>query len=133
MTIKVGINGFGRIGRIVFRAAEERADIQMVGINDPLDVDYMAYMLSMTRLTAVSRPVQAKDGHLIVAGQTIRVTAERDPATLNGTKSASRRRRSNWLVLTDETARKGIAAGAKKVVLTWSSKYTTPRLLWVLT
>jgi len=83
MTIKVGINGFGRIGRIVFRAAQERSDIEIVGINDLLDADYMAYMLKYDSTHGrFNGTVEVKDGHLVVNGKTIRVTAEKDPANL---------------------------------------------------
>ena len=85
MTIKVGINGFGRIGRFVFRASIYRPElgIQVVGINDLLPPDYMAYMLKFdTMHGAFQGKVEVKDGNLIVNGNTIRVTAERDPANL---------------------------------------------------
>lgn len=83
MTIKVGINGFGRIGRIVFRAAQKRSDIEIVAINDLLDADYMAYMLKYDSTHGrFDGTVEVKDGHLIVNGKKIRVTAERDPANL---------------------------------------------------
>ncbi|XMR52942.1 type I glyceraldehyde-3-phosphate dehydrogenase [Escherichia coli] len=83
MTIKVGINGFGRIGRFVFRLAAERADIEVVGINDLIDVDYMAYMLKYDSTHGRFKgTVEVKDGNLIVNGKTVRVTAERDPANL---------------------------------------------------
>ena len=83
MTIKVGINGFGRIGRIVFRAAQKRSDIEIVAINDLLDADYMAYMLKYDSTHGrFDGTVEVKDGHLIVNGKKIRVTAERDPANM---------------------------------------------------
>ena len=81
--IKVGINGFGRIGRFVFRAAQEHNDIQIVGINDLLDVDYMAYMLKYDTMHGQFKgTVEVKDGNLVVNGNVIRVTAERNPADL---------------------------------------------------
>ncbi|EGP04962.1 glyceraldehyde-3-phosphate dehydrogenase, partial [Pasteurella multocida subsp. multocida str. Anand1_goat] len=83
MAIKIGINGFGRIGRIVFRAAQHRDDIEVVGINDLIDVEYMAYMLKYDSTHGrFDGTVEVKDGNLVVNGKTIRVTAERDPANL---------------------------------------------------
>ena len=128
MTIKVGINGFGRIGRIVFRAAQERSDIEIVAINDLLDAEYMAYMLKYDSTHGrFNGTVEVKDGHLVVNGKKIRVTAERDPANLKwndvGVDVVAE---ATGLFLTDETARKHIQAGAKKVVLTGPSKDDTP-------
>ena len=83
MTIRVGINGFGRIGRLVFRAAQERNDIEIVGINDLIDVEYMAYMLRYDTMHGQFKgSVEVKDGKLVVNGKSIRVTAEKDPANL---------------------------------------------------
>ena len=128
MTIKVGINGFGRIGRFVFRAAFERSDIEIVGINDLIDVDYMAYMLKYDSTHGRFKgTVDVKDGNLIVNGKTIRVTAERDPANLKWDAiGAEVVAEATGLFLTDDTARKHITAGAKKVVLTGPSKDATP-------
>ncbi|GAC18835.1 type I glyceraldehyde-3-phosphate dehydrogenase [Paraglaciecola arctica] len=128
MTIKVGINGFGRIGRFVFRAACERNDIEVVGINDLLDVDYMAYMLKYDSTHGRFKgTVEVTDGQLIVNGKTIRVTAERNPADLAWDAiGADVVVESTGLFLTDETARKHIEAGAKKVVLSAPSKDATP-------
>lgn len=128
MTIKVGINGFGRIGRIVFRAAQERSDIEIVGINDLLDAEYMAYMLKYDSTHGrFNGTVEVKDGHLVVNGKTIRVTAEKDPANLKWNEvGADVVAEATGLFLTDETARKHIQAGAKKVVLTGPSKDSTP-------
>jgi len=128
MTIKVGINGFGRIGRIVFRAAQERNDLEIVAINDLLDADYMAYMLKYDSTHGrFNGTVEVKDGHLVVNGKTIRVTAERDPANLKwGEVGVDVVAEATGLFLTDETARKHITAGAKKVVLTGPSKDNTP-------
>ena len=81
--IKVGINGFGRIGRLVFRAAVKNPNIQIVGINDLIDVDYMAYMLKYDSTHGrFDGSIEVKDGKLVVNGNAIRVTAERDPANL---------------------------------------------------
>jgi glyceraldehyde 3-phosphate dehydrogenase len=128
MTIKVGINGFGRIGRFVFRAACERNDIQVVGINDLIDVDYMAYMLKYDSTHGrFNGTVEVVDGNLVVNGETVRVTSERNPADLKWDAiSADVVVESTGLFLTDETARKHIEAGAKKVVLSAPSKDATP-------
>lgn len=128
MTIKVGINGFGRIGRFVFRAAIERNDIEVVGINDLIDADYMAYMLKYDSTHGrFNGTVEVKDGHLVVNGKTIRVTAERDPANLKWDEiNVDVVVEGTGLFLTDETARKHITAGAKKVVMTGPSKDKTP-------
>ncbi|WP_434137444.1 type I glyceraldehyde-3-phosphate dehydrogenase [Photobacterium leiognathi] len=128
MTIKVGINGFGRIGRFVFRAAQERNDIEVVGINDFIDVDYMAYMLKYDSTHGrFNGTVEVKDGNLVVNGKTVRVTAERNPADLKWDAiNVDVVAEATGLFLTDETARKHIEAGAKKVVLTAPSKDATP-------
>ncbi|AXW88026.1 type I glyceraldehyde-3-phosphate dehydrogenase [Lonsdalea britannica] len=128
MTIKVGINGFGRIGRIVFRAAQERSDVEIVAINDLLDAEYMAYMLKYDSTHGrFNGTVEVKDGHLVVNGKTIRVTAERDPANLKWNEAGvDVVAEATGIFLTDETARKHIQAGAKKVVLTGPSKDSTP-------
>lgn len=128
MTIKVGINGFGSIGRIVFRAAQKRSDIEIVAINDLLDADYMAYMLKYDSTHgSFDGTVEVKDGHLIVNGKKIRVTAERDPANLKWDEvGVDVVAEATGLFLTDETARKHITAGAKKVVMTGPSKDNTP-------
>ncbi|MEG7488203.1 glyceraldehyde 3-phosphate dehydrogenase NAD-binding domain-containing protein, partial [Enterobacter hormaechei] len=128
MTIKVGINGFGRIGRIVFRAAQKRSDIEIVGINDLLDAEYMAYMLKYDSTHGrFDGTVEVKDGHLVVNGKTIRVTAEKDPANLKWNEiGVDVVAEATGIFLTDETERKHITAGAKKVVLTGPSKDNTP-------
>ncbi|MFD2166724.1 type I glyceraldehyde-3-phosphate dehydrogenase [Thalassotalea euphylliae] len=128
MTIKVGINGFGRIGRFVFRAAQERQDIEIVGINDLIEVDYMAYMLKYDSTHGrFNGTVEVVDGNLVVNGKTVRVTAERDPAQLKWNDiDVDVVVESTGLFLTDETARKHIEAGAKKVVMSAPSKDATP-------
>lgn len=128
MTIKVGINGFGRIGRFVFRAAFERNDIEIVGINDLLDVDYMAYMLKYDSTHGRFKgTVEVKDGQLVVNGKKIRCTSERDPANLKWNEiGVDVVAEATGLFLDDATARKHIQAGAKKVVLTGPSKDATP-------
>jgi glyceraldehyde 3-phosphate dehydrogenase len=128
MAIKIGINGFGRIGRFVFRAACERDDIEVVGINDLLDADYMAYMLKYDSTHGQFKgTVEVQDGQLIVNGKTIRVSAQRDPANLAWNEiGAEVVVEATGLFLTDETARKHIQAGASKVVLSAPSKDDTP-------
>ena len=81
--IKIGINGFGRIGRLAFRIATQRENIQVVGINDLLDVDYLAYMLKYDSVHGqFDGTVDVKDGKLIVNGNEVRITAERHPEDL---------------------------------------------------
>ncbi|MFC4699656.1 type I glyceraldehyde-3-phosphate dehydrogenase [Glaciecola siphonariae] len=128
MAINLGINGFGRIGRLVLRAAAERSDINVVAINDLLDVDYIAYMLKYDSTHGrFNGSVEVKDGHLLVNGKTIRVSAERDPANLAWNDVAvDVVVESTGLFLTKETAQKHIDAGAKKVVLSAPSKDDTP-------
>ena len=128
MAIKIGINGFGRIGRNVFRAAALRNDIEVVSINDLLDVDYLAYMLKYDSVHGrFDGDVQVVDGKLVVNGKEVRVTAERDPAAIAwGDVDAEVVVESTGFFLTDETARKHIEAGAKKVVLSAPSKDDTP-------
>ena len=83
MAVKVGINGFGRIGRLVFRAACDKPEIEIVAINDLIDVEYMAYMLKYDSTHGkFSCDVEVKDGQLIVNGKPVRVTSEKDPANL---------------------------------------------------
>ncbi|MEQ9377489.1 MAG: type I glyceraldehyde-3-phosphate dehydrogenase [Imperialibacter sp.] len=126
--VKVGINGFGRIGRLVFRAAINNPSIEIVGINDLIEPDYMAYMLKYDSTHGLFKgEVSVKGGNLVVNGQTIRVTAERDPANLKWNEvSAEYVVESTGLFLTKETAEKHIAAGAKKVVMSAPSKDDTP-------
>jgi glyceraldehyde 3-phosphate dehydrogenase len=126
--IKVGINGFGRIGRLVFRAAQTRNDVEIVGINDLIDVNYMAYMLKYDTIHGhFTGTAEAKDGKLIVNGKTIRVTAEKNPADLKwGEIGADYVVESTGLFLTKEKAQAHIDAGAKYVVLSGPSKDDTP-------
>ncbi len=128
MTIKVGINGFGRIGRLVFRRAQELDDIEIVGINDLIDVNYIAYMLEYDSTHGrFNGTVEVKDGNLIVNGKSIRVTAERDPKNLKWDEvGAEYVLEATGLFLTDEKARTHIEAGAKRVVLSAPSKDATP-------
>lgn len=126
--IKVGINGFGRIGRLVFRAAQERDDIEIVGINDLLDVDYMAYMLKYDTMHGQFKgTIEVVEGALVVNGKKIRVTAEMDPANLKWNEvGAEYVVESTGLFLTREKAEAHIKAGAKRVVMSAPSKDDTP-------
>jgi len=126
--IKVGINGFGRIGRLVFRAAMQRDDIQIVGINDIIDVDYMAYMLRYDTVHGQFKgTVSVEDGKLIVNGQAIRVTAEKNPADLKWSDiGAEYVVESTGLFLTKEKCQGHLDAGAKRVVMSAPSKDDTP-------
>ena len=128
MTIRVGINGFGRIGRLVFRAAQKRDDIEIVGINDLIDVEYMAYMLRYDTMHGkFDGTVEVKDGKLVVNGKAIRVTAEKNPADLKwGEIGAEYVVESTGLFLTKEKAQGHIDAGAKYVVMSAPSKDDTP-------
>ena len=126
--IKIGINGFGRIGRLVFRVAAERNDVEVVGINDLIDVNYIAYMLKYDSVHGRFKgEVEVKDGKLVVNGKAIRVSAERNPVDLKWNEiEAEYVVESTGLFLTKETAEAHIAAGAKKVVLSAPSKDATP-------
>jgi len=126
--MKIGINGFGRIGRLAFRAAIERSDIEVVGINDLVEPDYMAYMLKYDSTHGPFKgTIAVEGGHLVVNGKTIRVTAEKDPANLKwGEVGAEIVIESTGLFLTQETAQKHIDAGAKKVVMSAPAKDDTP-------
>ena len=126
--IKIGINGFGRIGRFVFRQAVAKGNIEVVAINDLIDVDYMAYMLKYDSTHGkFDGEVEVKDGQLVVNGNVVRVTAERNPADINwGAVEAEYVVESTGLFLTKETAQGHIDAGAKKVVMSAPSKDDTP-------
>ncbi|GAB4163800.1 MAG: type I glyceraldehyde-3-phosphate dehydrogenase [Winogradskyella sp.] len=122
--LKLGINGFGRIGRIVFRATVKRPDVDVVAINDLLDVEHLAYLLKYDSVHGrFDGTVEVKDGHLVVDGKTVRVTAERDPKNLKwdevGTDIVAE---CTGIFTTLETAQYHIDAGAKKVVISAPSK-----------
>ncbi|OZV68599.1 type I glyceraldehyde-3-phosphate dehydrogenase [Winogradskyella aurantia] len=122
--LKLGINGFGRIGRIVFRATVKRSDVDVVAINDLLDVEHLAYLLKYDSVHGrFDGTVEVKDGHLVVDGKTIRVTAERDPKNLKwdevGTDVVAE---CTGIFTTLETAQYHIDAGAKKVAISAPSK-----------
>ena len=126
--IKVGINGFGRIGRMVFRASQTNENIQVVGINDLLEVDYLAYMLKYDTVHGkFDGTVEVKDGKLVVNGNEIRVSAERNPADLKWDEvGADYIVESTGLFLTKDKAQLHIDAGAKYVVMSAPSKDDTP-------
>jgi glyceraldehyde 3-phosphate dehydrogenase len=130
--IKVGINGFGRIGRLAFRAAILRNDIEIVGINDLIDVEYMAYMLKYDTVHGGFKgTVAVKDGHLVVNGNTIRVTAEKDPANLKwGEVGAEYVIESTGLFLSRDKAEAHLKAGAKRVIMSAPSKDETPMFVY---
>jgi glyceraldehyde 3-phosphate dehydrogenase len=133
MAIKVGINGFGRIGRMVFRAVyKEFKDIEIVGINDLLDADYLAYMLKYDSVHGrFGGTVSSEAGAMIVDGKKIRLTAERDPANLKwGDVGADIVIDSTGFFLTEEGCQKHIDAGAKKVVMSAPSKDKTPMFVY---
>ena len=126
--IKIGINGFGRIGRLVFRAAMDKNDVEIVGINDLISVDYMAYMLRYDTMHGQFKgSIEVKDGNLVVNGHSIRVTAEKDPANLKWDEvGAEYVVESTGLFLTKEKAEAHLKAGAKRVVMSAPSKDDTP-------
>ncbi len=119
MTVKIGINGFGRIGRLAFRAAIARDNVEIVGINDLIDVDYMAYMLKYDSTHGEFKGTAiAKDGKLVVNGKAIRVTAERNPADLKWSEvGADFVIESTGLFTTVDKALAHLTAGAKKVII----------------
>ncbi len=128
--IKIGINGFGRIGRLVFRAACKHDNIEVVGINDLVPVDYMAYMLKYDTMHGKFEGTvdcNVEKSQLIVDGHVIRVTAEKDPANLKWNEvGAEYVVESTGLFLTKEKSQAHLAAGAKYVVMSAPSKDDTP-------
>jgi glyceraldehyde 3-phosphate dehydrogenase len=128
MTIRIGINGFGRIGRLAFRRAVTLADVEVVGINDLIDRDYLAYMLRYDSTHGrFQGEVAVENGQLVVNGQVIRISAERDPNNLKwGEVGADYVLESTGFFLTDDSARAHINAGAKCVVMSAPSKDATP-------
>ena len=126
--IKIGINGFGRIGRLVFRASIDRPNVQVVAINDLIDVDYMAYMLKYDSTHGIFKgDVSVKNGKLVVNGNEIRVTSEKDPANLKWDEvGAEYIVESTGLFLTKEKAQGHLKAGGKKVIMSAPSKDDTP-------
>lgn len=132
MTIRIGINGFGRIGRMVFRAAQDFDDIEVVGINDLLDPEYLAYMLKYDSVHGRFKGDVAVEGSTLkVNGTNIRLTAERDPSALKWDAiDVDVVIESTGLFLTKETAQKHIDAGAKKVIMSAPSKDDTPMFVF---
>jgi len=125
---KVGINGFGRIGRLVFRASLKRDDLEVVAINDLIDVEYMAYMLKYDSVHGrFDGTVDVQDGMLVVNGRKIRVTAEKEPRLINwGAAGVEYVVESTGRFLTKELSQGHIEAGAKYVVMSAPSKDDTP-------
>ena len=132
MAIRVGINGFGRIGRMVFRAAQDFDDVEVVGINDLLDPEYLAYMLTYDSVHGRFKGEISVEGNtLVVNGKPIRLSAERDPAELKWNEiNVDVVIESTGLFLTKETAQKHIDAGAKKVIMSAPSKDDTPMFVY---
>ncbi|MBP9186698.1 MAG: type I glyceraldehyde-3-phosphate dehydrogenase [Bacteroidia bacterium] len=126
--MKIGINGFGRIGRLVFRAAINNPKVEIVGINDLIDVDYMAYMLKYDSTHGrFNGDVAVEGGMLVVNGKKIRVTAERDPANLKWDEiGAEYIVESTGLFLEKDKAALHIKAGAKRVIMSAPAKDDTP-------
>ena len=126
--IKVGINGFGRIGRLVFRAIQGKKNIQVVGINDLLDVDYIAYMLKYDSVHGkFDGTIEVKDGKLVVNGNEIRISSERNPADLKWNEvGAEYVVESTGLFLSKDKAQGHVDAGAKYVIMSAPSKDDTP-------
>ncbi|MGB0273772.1 MAG: type I glyceraldehyde-3-phosphate dehydrogenase [Flavobacteriaceae bacterium] len=123
-TLKIGINGFGRIGRMVFRASLNRDDIEVVAINDLLDVEHLAYLLKYDSVHGiVDASVEVSDGQLVVNGKTIRITAERDPKNLQWDAiGATIVAECTGIFTTLDMAQSHIDGGAKKVVISAPSK-----------
>ena len=128
MTIKVGINGFGRIGRLVFRRACTLANVEVVAINDLIDVDYIAYMLKYDSTHGrFDGDVRIENGQLVVNGKAIRITGERNPADLRWSEvGVDTVLEATGLFLTDASARAHLQAGARRVVMSAPSKDDTP-------
>ena len=128
MSIKVGINGFGRIGRMVFRASLNHPEIEIVGINDLCPADYLAYMLKYDTMHGIFKgTVEATENAIVVNGKEIPICAERDPANLPwGKLGAEYVVESTGLFLTQEKAAGHLKAGAKKVIMSAPSKDSTP-------
>ena len=122
--MKIGINGFGRIGRLVFRATVNRPDVDVVAINDLLDVEHLAYLLKYDSVHGrFDGDVEVKDGHLVVNGKVVRITAERDPKNLKWDEvGADVVAECTGIFTTLDTTQYHIDAGAKKVVISAPSK-----------
>ena len=118
-TLKIGINGFGRIGRMVFRAAAKRQDVEVVAINDLLDIDHLVYLLKYDSVHGnFDGTVQIQGENIVVNGKTVRITAERDPRALKwDAVGASIVAECTGIFTTKEMAQTHIDGGAKKVVI----------------
>ena len=123
-TLKIGINGFGRIGRMVLRASLKKENVEVVAINDLLDVEHLAYLLKYDSVHGIcDASVEVKDGHLEVDGKTVRITAERDPKNLQwDAVGAEVVAECTGIFTTIEMANSHIDGGAKKVVISAPSK-----------
>lgn len=130
--IKVGINGFGRIGRAVFRIMDKNPNIEVVAINDLIDADYMSYLLKYDSVFGrFDKTVEVVDGHLVVDGKTIRVTAQKNPADINwGALNVDIVVESTGIFLTTEKSMAHIEGGAKKVILSAPPKDETPMFVF---
>lgn len=124
MSTKIGINGFGRIGRIAFRIASEREDVEIVAVNDLLDVDHLAYLLKYDSVHGKFKgTVEIEGGNLVVNGKTVRITAEKNPEDLKwDAVGAEIVMDCTGIFTTKDTAAKHLTAGAKKVVISAPSK-----------
>src|SRR5210317_370986 len=123
-TLKIGINGFGRIGRLVFRESVKRDNVEVVAINDLLDVEHLAYLLEYDSVHGrFDGSVAVKDGNLVVNSKTIRITGEKDPKILKWDEvGAEYVAECTGIFTTLETAQYHIDGGAKKVVISAPSK-----------
>lgn len=128
MTIKVGINGFGRIGRVIFREAQKRDDIEIVAINDLLEPEYIMYMLKYDSTHGkFCSSMKIEGNQLIINNKKILITSEKDPANIDWkTNKVDAVAESTGMFLTSKKAYSHIVGGAKKVVLTGPSKDNTP-------
>ncbi|MCD8261660.1 MAG: type I glyceraldehyde-3-phosphate dehydrogenase [Bacteroides sp.] len=127
-TIKIGINGFGRIGRLVFRAAQKYENVQIVGINDLISADYMAYMLKYDSIHGrFDGDIRVENNELVVNGKSIRITSEKNPEDLRWNEvGAEYIVESTGIFLTREKAEGHIKAGAKRVVMSGPPKDDIP-------
>jgi glyceraldehyde 3-phosphate dehydrogenase len=130
--LRLGINGFGRIGRMVFRAAVGRKDVEVVAVNDLLEPEHLAYLLKFDSVHGKFRhDVQVSDGNLVVNGRKIRTTATKDPTALAwSTVNVDVVIESTGLFLTQEKASAHLQAGAKRVVLSAPAKDDTPTFVY---
>ncbi len=130
--VKIGINGFGRIGRMVFRASRKFEDVEIVGINDLQDVDYLAYQLKYDSTHGTfDGVIEVQDNQLVVDGRPVRITAEKDPSKLNWAAiGADYICESTGFFLTTTSVQGHLLSGAKKVIITGPSKDETPMFVF---